>query len=504
MKNKLTSLLFSTLVGLLSFSCTDLEEKPIGVLAPEGLFKTVTDVQTAINGAYGHIASEPLYGRNFVLALMLKSDMADIGDRTTAAARQQVNDFNMDASNGLVASFWPRWYIVISSVNAAIRGGESLGLPEDQINPTLAEARFVRAFSYFHLVQNFGAIPYIDAFVTDPESVKSISKTPEEEVYALIIADLEFAKQWLPDQQPADVRTRPTKGSAATCLASVYLTQGNYQKAYTEAKWVIDNKDKFGYRLEADFQDLYVATKADQIKETIFAVDFIGQKVGPDATNDDLMGAITGIRGTDQNGWSVAVPTMKVYTSWDSRDYRKKVSFEDSMKIGGVVKPYTAFPTSARPHIAKFARYPGNANSEGRYSDHNYFCFRYAEVLLIAAEALAEVNGGPNEEAIGYINQIRARARNWAGKQTAFPANVTAGLSKEAFIDLVLEERRLELAFEFKRWYDIKRRKLGDVVFKGANSLEPHANFTASRDYLMPFLSTEMTINPALTQNPGY
>ncbi|ADB36924.1 RagB/SusD family nutrient uptake outer membrane protein [Spirosoma linguale] len=503
MKTSTHTYLLAVLIGAL-VSCTDLEEKPLGVLAPEGLFKTTKDVQTAINGAYGLIASEPLYGRNFVTALMLRDDMADIGDRTTAAARQQTNDFNMDASNGLVASFWPRWYKVISTTNAAIKGAEGLNLAPEQINPTIGEARFVRAFSYVHLVQTFGAIPYIDAFVTDPESVKGINKMAENDVYTRIITDLEFAKQWLPNQQPADVRTRPTKGSAATCLATVYLMRGDYQKAYSEAKWVIDNKDKFGYRLEADFQDLFIAIKADQLKETIFAVDFVGQKVGPESTNDDLMGAMTGIRGTDQNGWSVAVPTLKVYQSWDARDYRKKVSLEDSMRVGGVVKPYTAFPTAARPHIAKFARYPGNANSEGRYSDHNYVCFRYAEVLLTAAEALAEVNNGPNAEAIGYINQIRSRARNWAGRQTSFPADVTLGMSKEAFINLVLEERRLELAFEFKRWYDIKRRKLGDAVFKGVNSLEPHLNFDASRDYLFPFPSTEMAINPNITQNPGY
>jgi starch-binding outer membrane protein, SusD/RagB family len=93
--------------------------------------------------------------------------------------------------------------------------------------------------------------------------VKEISKTPEAEVYQGIIADLQYAKEWLPDKQPGDVRTRPTKGSAASYLASVYLTRGDFQNAYTEAKWVIDNKDRFGYILEADFQDLFVATNGN-------------------------------------------------------------------------------------------------------------------------------------------------------------------------------------------------------------------------------------------------
>ncbi|MBC8152805.1 MAG: RagB/SusD family nutrient uptake outer membrane protein, partial [Bacteroidetes bacterium] len=131
--------------------------------------------------------------------------------------------------------------------------------------------------------------------------------------------------------------------------------------------------------------------------------------------------------------------------------------------------------------------------------------FRYAEVLLIAAEALAETTG-PNPEAIGYVNQIRARARNWVGRPLqTFPADVPATTDKAAFINLVLEERRLELAFEFGRWYDIKRRKLGDAVFKGANALETRPTFDASRDYLMPIPKTELDINPNLRpQNPGY
>ena len=131
-------------------------------------------------------------------------------------------------------------------------------------------------------------------------------------------------------------------------------------------------------------------------------------------------------------------------------------------------------------------------------------CFRYAEVLLIAAEALNEING-PSAEAIGYINQVRERARNWAGIMTNFPADVTAGISKEDFQDLVLEERRLELAFEFKRWYDIKRRQLGDEVFKGAGSLEPHDNFDPGKHYLLPLPQDEIDRNPNLApQNPGY
>ncbi|MGF1638787.1 MAG: RagB/SusD family nutrient uptake outer membrane protein, partial [Cyclobacteriaceae bacterium] len=123
---------------------------------------------------------------------------------------------------------------------------------------------------------------------------------------------------------------------------------------------------------------------------------------------------------------------------------------------------------------------------------------------LTAAEASVEVNG-PNTEALGYINQVRERARNWPDELSTFPEDVAEGLSKDNLIDLILDDRRLELAFESKRWYDIQRRKLGDIVFKGPNSLEPQPNFDAARDYLMPLPRRDMDINPNLRpQNPGY
>jgi len=506
MKQLFNKSIFLTAAVSLLLGCADLDEKPVGLLAPESLFRTSKDVETAVMGAYGWIATERLYGRQFVSALMLRSDMEDIGDRGTPAERQQVNDFNMDDNNNMVNQFWPVWYQVISSTNAAIFGAQQLNLPENTGNPLMAEARFIRAFAYFHLVQVFGDIPYIDYFISNPESVKSISKTPAATVYSNIIADLEFAKQWLPDKQPAEVRSRASKGTAASYLASVYLTMGQYQKAYTEAKWVIDNKDKFGYALEADFQTLFKAPQAPNMKEHIFDIDFLGLKSGDGGANDDIMAPMTGVRGGDapRSGWSVIVPSLKVYNTWDDRDYRKEVSFEDSLLIGGKLVPYTEFTNTKRPHIAKYARFAGNSNSEGRYSDHNYAAMRYAEILLIAAEASVEANG-PNAEALGYINQIRARARNWAGKQTTFPEDVKTGLAKEALIDLILDERRLELAFEYKRWYDIKRRNLGEKVFKGANSLEPHETFNANRDYLMPLPRVELQVNPNLMpQNPGY
>jgi hypothetical protein len=193
---------------------------------------------------------------------------------------------------------------------------------------------------------------------------------------------------------------------------------------------------------------------------------------------------------------------LAVFDTWDARDYRRKVALADSALYGGELRPYTEY-NIPRPHIAKYWRYPGASESTGNNGDTNYAIYRYAELLLTAAEALNEISG-PTAEAQGYVNMVRGRARNWAGTPTDFPEDVPAGISKDDFRDLVLDERRLELSFEFKRWWDIKRRDMGEEVFKGPNSLEPHENFTTNK-YLLPIPQDELDRNPnLLPQNPGY
>ena len=502
MKNiRIKMLLLILMVG--AMSCTNLDEEPIGLLAPEGFFKSKQDVQTAIFGVNGALAHESLYGRAYTCNLLLRDDMCDIGNRSTATYRIQINDFGVNSTNQWMSQVWQQSYVAISCANTAEAGGISLGLPDAEINPMLGEARFLRAFCYYNLVRWFGDLPYIDKPISNPESVKTISRIPASDVYKKIIADLEFAKQWLPEKQASDCRTRPSKGTAASYLASVYLTIKDYQKAYTEAKYVIDNKDQFGYNLLPDFQDIFKADKTSTNTEVIFAIDFLGA-INQGSYNDDLIIPMTFPRDINA-GFGVVVPSMATYNSFNDLDYRKKVSFDTEVldpKTGKMVQ-YSAWK-EARPHIAKFSRFPGLTGSGFRYSSHNYIDMRYAEVLLIAAEALAEVSG-PNAEAEGYLNLVRSRARNAGGVSGTYPANVQSGLPKATFIDAVLEERRIELAFEWKRWYDIARRNLGDVAFKGSNSTEPHATFDATRDYLFPIPKTELDVNPNLApQNTGY
>jgi hypothetical protein len=498
MKNILyISLIIALFSGLTS--CTKLDEEPVGLLAPEGFFKTKRDVQAAVLAFNGALAHESLFGRQYTIALLFRDDMNDLA--VPNADRGFINNFDgLNANNSVTRSAWNQFYVAIAAANTAEAAALGLNLPAAEINPLIAESRFNRAFCYYHLVRCFGDLPYIDQPISDPSSVDAILRTPEAAIYDSIIVDLNFAKEYLPDQHPSDSRSRPTKGTAASYLASLYLTRNDFAKAYAEAKYVIDNKAKFGYTLEADYQNLFKAiTTVNSNKETVYSIDFLAI-VSSGSYNDDLMAPMT--LPSDYNaGFGSMVPTLAVYKSYNQDDYRRVVSFDTILNN----KHYTTWATK-RPHIAKFTRFPGAAPASGayRYSDNNYQDMRYAEVLLIAAEALCEMNGTPNVEAEGYVNEVRARARNANGTPRAFPADIQSGMNKADFISAIIEERRVEFGFEWKRWFDIKRRDLGDVVFKGPNSTEPHPKFDKTRDYLFPIPQTTIDVNPNITQNPGY
>ena len=507
--------LFLLLVGLSIVGCSDLEEEPIGLLAPDGFFKSTKDIQTAVNATYGHMIHEDFWGRKMSLPLMLRSDMVAIGDPTTSSRRIEHDDFNVPTDNGMIEGYWLRVYQIIAAANQAIAGANDVVVAEEIKNPITAQAYFSRAFAYFHLVRQFGDIPYIDEVVTDLDAASSISKTTAANVYIKIIADLEFAKTWLPPTQSS--RSIPAKSAAQSYLALVYLTMGEYDKAYAEAKAVIDNEGAYNLALEPDFQDLFNSSKIGGSMEPLFVLDFIGASDGDDGR--DYQPALTGLRDDEQypnvagGGWSVGVPSLKVYETWNDGDYRKAVSLDDTAIFKGVVVPYTNFKESGgsgrgvnRPHIAKYTRFTGaTATGNGRGSQHNYMMMRYAEVLLIAAEALNEITPG-TAEADGYVNRVRKRARDGALGSTpsAFPEDVS-GLSQDAFRTMVLEDRKWELAFEFKRWYDIARRKMGSEVFSASGLEGEKPNFSEDQDYLYPLPADELARNPnLLPNNPNY
>lgn len=530
---KTYKLLFLLVSSLSILGCSDLEEEPLTELSPASYFSSLSleQVEGFTKGAYDHMLHRNFMSREMTQTLMFRSDMMAIG-RTGSQERIDHDNFTVQADNGLIAGgsnvFWPKVYQIIRGANDAIAAGESLTDGDQaEINAVLARARFARAFAYFHLVRQFGDIPYLDDKSVLSEAATA-TRTPVAEVYPNIIADFEFAKANLPSTQAS--RATPAKSTASAYLALVYLTMENWQMAYNEAKDVIDNEGTYNLGLEPDFQDLFHPTNKDASLEPLFVLDFSGTSDGDQGR--DYQVAFTGIRSDDQytnasgnsmgGGWSVEVPALAVFTTWDAEDYRRAVTFDATAVQDGAVVPYTSFTDADgravnRPHVAKYTRMANTTASQGngRASTSNYYMMRYAEVLMIGAEAANEL--GNTADAETWINRVMARSR--AGGATngnttsAVPADFS-GLSQGDFRTRLLEERRLEFAYEMKRWYDIARRQLGDVAF-GANGLESEVStesgvgpgpksFDPSRDYLYPIPNSEILINPNLTQNPGY
>jgi len=516
---KMYKYFIALMFGLTLFGCSKLEENALSQLEPDERVVDLATVETTIAGAYGHLDARAFMSRALGLTLMLRSDMVDIGNPGTPPERIEHDQFTVAASNPLILntsnperSFWPRLYQVVRGANETLLELEALEEQEEGVKEEIeARARFIRAFAYYHLVRLFGDIPYLDETTSTLEASET-TRMAVASVYDNIIEDLQYAKVHLPDSRMN--RALPGKAAAIAYLASVYLTREEYQLAYTEATEIINNAGTYDLALDPDYRNIFHAENTDFSSEPIFIIDFVATNINDESR--DYLAAFTGFFGQQtyypSGGWSVMVPAQAVYDTWDDGDYRKSVNFDADavIDVDGTIIPYTDFSSlnssnTNRPHISKYTAMAGDleqANTSGRDSHSNYQLMRYAEVLLIAAEAAAEL--GNSGEADQYVNMIRQRARN--GDGSGAPSAVPADISGATVAD-VLEERRLELAFEQKRWYDIVRRKMGDQVF-GPNGFETElqgtSNFSAARDYLLPIPPLEITNNPNLTQNPGY
>lgn len=509
--------ILGTLLAAVSIAvgCTDLEENLEGVLegtVSDNFFKDAESIEKVVDGAYNLMAAENFYGRKLPLSLMLRSDMVAIGDETTPSRRIEVDEFTATSSSQMVPSIWRQAELIIGNANNSISGVNRFEEKTDELLALEGQARFLKAFVYYHLVRVFGPVPFYP--VELDLSIRDFSRESEDFIYERIIEDLEFAIDNLPNTSSGISGARPSKGTALAYLASVHLTLGNWQEAYDNAKMVIDNSAQFGYALAPDLQDVFDAIKSENTPENIFVIDFTGADATEGNLSTDFLAPLTGLRGISPvEGWSVAVPTLNVFDSFEDGDYRKELSFvtESNEYPDGEFRTFERFAElsrgTSRPHIDKYWNFTGSTFGPNRRdSDLNYIGMRYAEVLLIAAEASNQLNG-PTEEALGYVNQIRERARNGAVGSVArsVPADLSlGGFNQESFHDAIIEERRIELAFEFKRWYDIKRLKLGQEVF-AEGGLEKRPNFNPARDYLFPVPAIEIQRNPTFApQNPGY
>jgi hypothetical protein len=411
-------------------------------------------------------------------------------NRLVATDLDQLATFTHRPVNGLLYEFWSLAYKGINNANFAIGGIPSVKADATFKNNRLGEAHYLRAMLYFDLVRMFGDIPLIlrlDGETTPPRNAAA-------EVFAQVVADLQFAEQNLPESYQANNGLgRATKGAATGLLAKVYLTLGEWQKCVDQCNTTI-NSGKYG--LYQDFAEAFRVPNENG-KETLFGVGFGSANNSISFWEEGqfnvrlLPKQLTGqIPGVNAQGWQVA--TQNLYDSYHPQDRRREVTL--LTKINNT----DGSTTTVEPHIQKYWD-KVNEPLAGNTS-HDFPYLRYSDILLMKAEALNELNNGPNAEAYDAVNQVRKRARfNGTVDLPILPD--LQGLSYQDFKDALLLERRHEFVAEGHRWFDLVRfKKLEALVPSAKPGVQPQAFH-----YLFPIPQGEIDLNQnLLPQNAGY
>lgn len=479
-------------------SCSDfLEEEDPSNFTIGSYFKTPAHAQSAVTAIYESLRAVRGGGYGGAPWLMLEFQTG-LANTELGQARNSIIIRNLEntADNSYGATYWTSSYRGIANANLAILKIPEIKMEESEKSQLLGQALFLRAYFYYNLVRIFGSVPLI----TEPVGLNSPTLYPSEasveEIYALIVEDLTSAESsGLPYN---DTSGRVTKGAVQSLLASVYLTMAGYplQKgeeyyklAANKAKEVIDSGE---YSLFPSYDDLHDPAK-NNLGENIFMVQYAAF-VSPSNwqslilaynRNISAYSAETGAIFAEEKfvdsyeaGDKRVEEKVFYYTSYTSASDRSEV-----IDLGG-------------HYLYKF--FDTEANLKTASSGLNWDIIRYANVLLIYAEAANEVSG-PSAASYGAINQIRTRA--------ALP-NLT-GLNQQEFREAVWRERWHELSYENKTWFDMVRIRKGfnleTLEFDNYIGYQfVNGPVLTERELLFPIPTDEIRNNENLTQNPGY
>ncbi len=503
-------------------ACDDnkfLTERPFDFIGPANFYNNAGDAVAAINGVYADFinsTNDNYYGRNFV---MVVEHLTEMWTSRLAATneRMQTDVYALPVSHAYIQTIWGSAYDAINRANSVLDKVPPIAMDEALKNRILAEAKFLRATHYFNLVRMFGGVP-IKLHETQGLDSLQVPRNTAQEVYALIEQDLKDAINVLPSAKSytgSDIG-RASKGAAKTLLAKVYLqragtgvgTAADWQNALTYAKQVQSGGD---YSLVADYKSLFDfigGTVQERNSEVIFDIQNIrATGLGGRISSHVAANATAPYLGAATNGSFNAESIW--FASFRTDDKRREGTFVFSWNRGGTIVNYVPNNAASSPYASEtpFPRKFLDIAMTGTSAEEpNYIILRYAEVLLMIAEAANEVGGSPTAEAYAAVNAVRARA--------GIPA-MTPGLSHDLFRDSVFNERRWELSLEGpngyfdsqRNWAWSKARIEQSMKLARTNSSKfPKANNTPINDKykLMPIPQRALDLNPKLTQNPGW
>ncbi len=450
-------LIITTLTSCKKFTEID---PPINSLNPAQTFGDNLSAEAAINGIYTTMTSSPVISENITAYLALSADEL-IKNNPEDESSQLMNN-SLSVNNSKTSSLWSGFYQVIGQANACLDGLQSsTGVTAANKTKFTGEAKFMRAFCYFYLVNLYGDVPLL--VTNNWTQTSTTSRSPQAQVYQQIIQDLQDAQNTLPTTNPSGAVTRATKWAATALLARVYLYQQNWKDAETQATDVISSAE-FNMPLP-NLSDVFLIGST----EAIFQLVPVSYYKNPlDYTNFYNFGSV---------GYFV---TDTLFNSFEAGDQRKTEWLQSQMPSGQTVYiPY---------------KYKGDAYS-GDPVEY-YMMLRLAEQYLIRAEARANQNNIAG--AVDDLNVIRRRA--------GLP-DLLATLTQAQAIAAVEKERQVELFAEWgHRWFDLKR-------LPGATSGKTRADEVLGAlkgtnwqptDMLYPIPASEILLDHNLSQNSGY
>ena len=502
-----TRLLATWLLGVALTGCQNdfLTIVPQTALSSATFFKTESDFLQAVNGAYVPLR-DSFNNRAWVLEEM-HSDNTYYARNTLYGAvdpTENVADFAVPTSGGVTANDnvlqqYRLDYVIISRANQVLSLIDGAGITfssDASKNNLKGQALFLRAFAYFDLVRLFGKVPlHLTPVVGREDAALPLSST--EDIYAQIEKDATAASTLLLNkatQEPG----RATSGAAKTLLANLYITQKKWALAEPLMKSVITND---GYILTPDYNMAFSFSASNKNNpESVFEVQYMEGSAGyngsfiysfiPSPITIAELNPITGTSNTQPTSQeSNNIPTPDLIAAYETGDKRKDIS------IGYVTLSQSLRTNQTYPYIKKYARTHALHGNTGT----NWPVYRYAEVLLFLAESLNE-QGKPGEAAT-YINQVRARAG-------LAPTTASAQADMR---EAIFKERRVELAFENKRWFDLTRtgrvkeiigaygakvKANPDAYYFPKGAVPPPNAFTVLDDYYgLPAVESALTPN---------
>lgn len=465
-------------ITILSFTlgCKDdyLDIKQEGETNSTAFFKTQDDAIQATTAIYSFLRSWENSAFPYQFIFGVPADDVEKGSNPGDASFINVyNNFTYTQSDDGVEGYWIGQWQAVARANQVITNVPAIEMDAALKSRLLAEARMLRAYFYFNLVRIYGGVPIFDGL----QANYNLPRNSAEEVYNFIIADLTAAAEVLPQSYPASEVGRVTKGAALGLLSKVYLYKKDWQKASDTSNLVI----AMGYSLDPDFNHLF-RPAGEFGSESIFEVNCqCSAQYG-----GSQYAEVQGVR--NQYGWGFFVPTTALESAFEPGDIRKELTIlreGETTPEGDLIKkgdPQAGDMWNQKTYVPSSI----NDNACGYGSIQNIRILRFAEILLINAEAANEL--GNTAAATSNLNKVRTRA-TLAG---------TTATSQAALRTAIWQERRVELALEGDRFVDLVRTGQAATVLASYG-------FTAGKNEVFPIpLNSIISSQNVLTQNPGY